>query len=50
MTDAEREEMSRGLARGEDYPVLAERLDRSVSTISREVNRNGGSTPAYYKR
>jgi IS30 family transposase len=38
----EREEISRGLARGDSLRTIAARLDRSPSTISREVNRNGG--------
>ncbi len=39
---AEREEISRGLAIGESMRFIALRLGRSASTISREVNRNGG--------
>lgn len=39
---AEREEISRGLARVESFRSLARRLGRSPSTISREVHRNGG--------
>jgi IS30 family transposase len=39
---AEREEISRALARKESLSVIAGRLSRSVSTISREVARNGG--------
>jgi IS30 family transposase len=38
----EREEISRGVAAGESLRVLARRLDRSPSTISRELARNGG--------
>lgn len=37
---AEREEISRGLARHESLRSIARRLKRSPSTISREVNRN----------
>jgi IS30 family transposase len=37
---AEREEISRGLARHESLRSIARRLGRSPSTISREVNRN----------
>ncbi len=44
---AEREEISRGLARGERLTAIATRLGRSPSTISREVRRN--STPAGYR-
>ena len=39
---AEREEISRGLAAGEALAVIARRLERPTSTISREVQRNGG--------
>jgi len=39
---AEREEISRGLAAGETMRTIAERLGRAVSTISREIRRNGG--------
>ena len=38
----EREEISRGLAAGESLRGIARRLGRAPSTISREVNRNGG--------
>lgn len=37
-----REEISRGLALGESFAEIARRLSRPTSTISREVNRNGG--------
>ncbi|MDP8931077.1 MAG: IS30 family transposase [Actinomycetota bacterium] len=39
---AEREEISRGLAAGESCRGIATRLGRAASTITREVNRNGG--------
>jgi IS30 family transposase len=39
---AEREEISRGLACGRSIRSLAALLDRAPSTISREVNANGG--------
>ena len=39
---AEREEISRGLAAGESLRVIAGRLARAASTVSREVARNGG--------
>jgi IS30 family transposase len=42
LTLAEREEISRGLARNQSLRVIAARLGRAPSTISREVNRNGG--------
>ena len=38
----EREEISRGLAAGHSCRVLAQRLGRAPSTVSREVNGNGG--------
>ena len=38
----EREEISRGLVAGLAYSEIARRLGRAVSTISREVTRNGG--------
>ncbi len=40
---AEREEISRGLARGESARSIARRLDRAASTITREVGKNKGS-------
>ena len=39
---AEREEISRGLAGGESLRLIARRLGRAPSTISREVIANGG--------
>jgi IS30 family transposase len=39
---AEREEISRGLATGESLRSIAVRLARSASTVTREVNANGG--------
>jgi transposase len=44
---AEREEISRGLARGEAHTLIAARLGRSVSTVSREIQRN--TMPAGYR-
>ena len=38
----EREEISRGIVTGLSMRVIASQLDRSPSTISREINRNGG--------
>lgn len=40
--DAEREEVSRGLAQGETSSAIARRLGRAASTVSREVGRNAG--------
>ena len=42
LTSAEREEISRGIARDLSLPAIAVRLGRALSTVSREVNRNGG--------
>ena len=38
----EREEISRGLVANLSFRAIASQLGRSPSTISREVNRNGG--------
>ena len=38
----EREEISRGLVAGQSLRSIAQSLNRSPSTISREVHRNGG--------
>ena len=39
---AEREEISRGVARQHSLRSIATQLSRSPSTISREISRNGG--------
>ena len=44
---ADREESSRGLAAGISCRAIATSLGRAPSTISREINRNGG--PARYR-
>lgn len=43
LTCTEREEISRDLAQGISLRKIASRLQRSPSTISREIQRNGGS-------
>ncbi len=47
LTLVEREEISRGLIAGHSIRSIAMRLRRAPSTISREVNRNGG--PSDYR-
>ncbi len=42
LTLPEREDISRGLSSGLSYRQIAQAIHRSVSTVSREVNRNGG--------
>jgi IS30 family transposase len=42
LTLGEREEISRGLAAGCSFHWIASRIERAVSTVSREVERNGG--------
>ncbi len=42
LTLLEREEISRGVAAGESLRVIASRLGRAPSTVSREVVRNDG--------
>ena len=41
---SEREDISRGIAQGQSIRIIATSLDRAASTISREINRNGGLT------
>jgi IS30 family transposase len=38
----ERESISRGLASGKSFRTIAQEINRSPSTVSREVGRNGG--------
>ena len=45
LTLAEREEISRGVATGQSLRCIAASLGRAPSTVSREVNRNGGRQP-----
>lgn len=47
LTLSEREEISRGLATGRSTRLIAGRIGRSPSTVSREVVRNGG--PRQYR-
>ena len=42
LTLSEREEISRGVVIGLSMRMIARQLDRAPSTISREINRNGG--------
>jgi IS30 family transposase len=42
LSPEEREEISRGTAAGESCRAIARRLGRPHSTVSREINRNGG--------
>ncbi len=42
LTLAEREEISRGVVAGQSLRCIAASLGRSPSTVSREINRNGG--------
>src|SRR5580700_1620504 len=44
LSEKERETISRGLAAGEPYAVIARGLNRSTSSISREVKGNYGRT------
>ena len=43
LTLAEREEISRSVVEGQSMRSIAARVGRAPSTISREINRNGGS-------
>ena len=42
LTLAEREEISRGMVAGQSLRSIAVSLGRALSTVSREINRNGG--------
>ena len=42
LTLAEREEISRGVIVGQSLCTIAASLGRAPSTVSREINRNGG--------
>lgn len=44
LSAAEREEVSRGLAQGDSLSVIARRLGRTPSTVSREVKSNSGKS------
>ena len=43
LTLAEREEISRGLVAGLSIRSIASMIGRAVSTVSREIKRNGGT-------
>ena len=45
LTLAEREDISRGIASGCSLRVIAQRLSRACSTVSREIARHGGRAP-----
>lgn len=47
LTHEERREIAEGLREGLTYTDIAGRLDRPISTVTREVARNGG--PAAYR-
>jgi IS30 family transposase len=47
LSTAEREEISRGIARGASIRAISRHLDRAPSTVSREIRRNGG--PRFYR-
>src|SRR5712692_2387232 len=42
LSTGEREEISRGLARGDGFREIGRAIGRSHTTVAREVNRNGG--------
>lgn len=44
LTLAEREEISRGLVQGQSIGMIAGLIGRAPSTVSREIDRNGGPT------
>ena len=44
LTIRERETITRGLASGDSIRAIARQLERSPSTVCREVNNNGGSS------
>jgi IS30 family transposase len=43
LTTTEREEISRGIARGVSIRAISRHLHRAPSTVSREIRRNGGA-------
>jgi len=48
LTLAEREEISRGMVAGQSLRSIAVSLRRAPSTVSREINRNGGRRRYWY--
>jgi hypothetical protein len=49
LSTVEREDISRGLASGSSLRDIAKRLERAVSTVSREVAGHGGGAPSRYR-
>lgn len=47
LTEEDREEISRGLAKGLEYKDIAVSIERDESVVSREISRHGG--PAGYR-
>lgn len=47
LTPEDREEISRGLARGFSFQDIADQIGKDVSTVSREVNRAGANRYTY---
>jgi IS30 family transposase len=42
LTETDREEISRGIVEGVEVRVIAARIGRSPSLVSREITRHGG--------
>ena len=50
LTDDDREEISRGIAEQAEGKVIAERIGRSPSVVSREIARHGGRRACHGSR